>query len=132
MKPKYIACFNIATFFLFSAAVLFELSLKCHNVMAVKTLRYPAIVLLAAAAIMLTLFPLILVEKDFQTYDLPLILGNSGLVLMVSFIKEIMDDWKKMLRKKARRRYEDITATYFEQLPKITQTRKKPVYFEFD
>lgn len=131
METIYIIGFCVAGFLLFMAAMLLEISLKCKIIVIIKVMRFISRLIVGLAIISLIAVPVIAVKFDYQKFKEAVLLGSIGLNLLLIVIKEMMRDWKKP-RPRVKRQFNDLTATYFEQLPKITQTRKKPIYFEFD
>ena len=132
IETKYITCISCSVLLLYLAAICFKIAVNCRTVLAVKAWRIFSFVLMGASLITLLLLPLVIAGMDLQRFERPLALVNLKIILVLVFINELMYNLGKYHKQPGKPLRQDPAITYFEQLPKITSTRKKPIFFEFD
>lgn len=132
IETKYNACISCSVLLLYLAAICFSIAVNRRTVLAVKVWRMFCFGLIGVSLITLLLLPLVVAGIDLQGFEKPLILVNLGIILVLVFINELMHNLGKCRKQLGKPLRQDPAVTYFEQLPKITSTRKKPIFFEFD
>lgn len=131
IESKFIACFNISVFLIFLAALLYEISFKSNRVWMIKLMRFITWMLLFGVAVSLFVFPWVVAQLNCKADEGLITIINLGFILLLLVIKEAVREWKAKSPRRIKLPSKDQTLSYFEALPKITQKRKKPIYFDF-